>query len=796
MAAPLDLLLQQRFGHADFRPGQREIVEHVVETGDALVVMPTGAGKSLCYQVPALARGGVAVVVSPLIALMKDQVDGLLARGVRATVINSTLPPEVRRERLEEVKSGRWELLFVAPERLTPAFCARLREADVRLLAIDEAHCLSQWGHDFRPDYLRLGTARRDLGSPRTIALTATATPEVQDDIVRTLGIDACRRFVRGFDRTNLELEVLSVSGPREKDQLLPSLVAQAPALVYCATRRNVERAAAALQTAGIACEAYHAGLEFPDRARVQDDFMAGRIPIVVATNAFGMGVDKRDVRTIVHYDLPGTIEAYYQEIGRAGRDGLPSRAVLLFREEDRRTQEFFIDSAHPPAAWVHALWRELDGRGHSPVFATLDALARVLPDEAGERAVSSCLGVLQREGWTRRVAPTDRPGLVTFTGRAGETTGLRGRVYAHLRDMALQARGSSAAWGGGLGPPPATPPAPPGAPQAGETLGAWPDRLAEELDLSREQVLAALRGLEEREVLTWAAPERAGGVEILRPGVPLELDEARMRQRRQRELRKLQAMIDYGGAGCRRRHILDHFGDARTWERCGACDGCRDGRPLARAPRPLTADEEIVVRKVLSCMARMEQPFSPALVARVLTGSRDSSVTAWGFERLPTFGILRQLTQKEVESVLAELVRAGALARDTVTREIDGRARSFAVVGLTKLGRDVMFQRAEDFRMHVPLGEATAKAGTVRPTTPQAVAGDLLVHLRDVRSRLARAEDVPAYVVAPNRTLEDLASQRPTTRPALLRVHGMGPERVRRFGVPFLDAIRAWERG
>jgi ATP-dependent DNA helicase RecQ len=254
--------------------------------------------------------------------------------------------------------------------------------------------------------------------------------------------------------------------------------------------------------------------------------------------------------------------------------------------------------------------------------------------------------------------------------------------------------------------------------------------------------------------------------------------------------------MIDDGRAGCRRRHILDHFGDSRTWERCGACDGCREGRPIAAAPRPLAPDEEIVVRKVLSCMARMEQPFSPALVARVLTGSRDASVTAWGFERLPTFGILRQLTQKEVESVLAELVRAGALARDTVTREIEGRSRSFAVVGLTKLGRDVMFQRAEDFRMHMPLGQAVAAAGTVRPTTPQAVAGDLLVHLRDVRTRLARAEDVPAYVVAPNRTLEDLAAQRPTTRPALLRVHGMGPERVRRFGVPFLDAIRAWERG
>ncbi|HNH45632.1 MAG TPA: ATP-dependent DNA helicase RecQ, partial [Myxococcota bacterium] len=328
----LRLLLQQRLGHAAFRPGQEEIVRHVVEQGDALVVMPTGAGKSLCYQLPALALGGVTIVVSPLIALMKDQVEGLVDKGVRATLINSTLGVDERRERLKEVVEGRWELIFVAPERFSPAFIERLKAADIRLLAVDEAHCLSQWGHDFRPDYLRLGEVRRELGRGRvlrTLALTATATPEVQADIIKTLGIEAGRNFVRGFDRNNLRLSVREVGSAKEKDGLLPQLCQEGTTLVYCSTRKSVERATTVLRGAGVMAGMYHAGLGMEDRSAVQDAFMAGDVPVVVATNAFGMGVDKADVRAIVHYDLPGTVEAYYQEIGRAGRDGKPSSAIL-----------------------------------------------------------------------------------------------------------------------------------------------------------------------------------------------------------------------------------------------------------------------------------------------------------------------------------------------------------------------------------------------------------------------------------------------------------------------------------
>jgi ATP-dependent DNA helicase RecQ len=782
----LTALLKDRFGFPGFRPGQEEIVQHVVDGNDCMVIMPTGAGKSLCFQVPSLARGGTALVVSPLIALMKDQVDGLNAKGIRATFINSSLSSEERKHRIRLLREGHWEMVYVAPERFSPWFIDQVRACRIGLLAIDEAHCLSQWGHDFRPDYLRLGTVREKLGRPVTMALTATATPQVQDDIARVLGIDVADRFIRGFDRENLKLEVMEVVGDRAKAEVLPDLVRGKTALVYAATRKNVERAARALREAGVPAGIYHAGLTPSDRTLVQEAFMDGRIPVVVATNAFGMGVDKEDVRLIVHWSIPGTVEAYYQEIGRAGRDGRDSRVVLMYSPQDRRIQDFFINSSYPPAAFVHNIYNRILEERTNPIFITRETLAEALPeDSANERTASSCLYVLQREGWIRRIHPADRPAriLARTDPPAAIPRGIRGKVLDHLRRM-MEAF-------------------------PGDALEIQVDLMARTLELEREQLVAALQGLEDRGYIVYRPPERIGGVELLRPpDLPLDLDESVISERRQREFEKLDLMIEYTRAVCRRRYLMEYFGQTPEYERCGTCDACRGGVPERKSPRPLTADQEVVVRKALACLARMNGAWSPTLVAKVLTGSKDQTIQSFGFNRLSTYGILSDWTQPQILDLLSELVRAGAMKKTHVTREVSGRERTYAEISMTHLGAEVMMQKSAGFKMVFPdknrgrggsssskrsRGSKRSARASHSEVSPGPVSHRLLQELKDVRRNLAEDANVPQYVVASNRTLEEMASRKPTTPQDLLDIHGMGPARMKRYGQPFLDTLQGW---
>lgn len=356
----LPAALRTHFHFPAFRPGQAEAIHHVLNAQHTLVVMPTGSGKSLIYQLAALQLPGVTLVISPLIALMKDQVDSLTRRGLAATFINSTLAASEQTDRLRALSEGCFKIVLVAPERLrSRAFREALSHIPISLLTVDEAHCLSQWGHDFRPDYLHIAEARGLFKAPVTLALTATATPRVQDDIIQLLSLDQAKRIITGFNRPNLTLEVFSTPNVKAKLNFLRDFLAQATGgIIYTGTRRDAEEVSDFVhEVARVEVAHYHGSLDAGIRARVQDAFLAGDLPIVVATNAFGMGIDRPDVRFVLHYAVPGTLEAYYQEAGRAGRDGLPARAILLYSPKDTALHEFFIENDAPSLDELRAVY-------------------------------------------------------------------------------------------------------------------------------------------------------------------------------------------------------------------------------------------------------------------------------------------------------------------------------------------------------------------------------------------------------------------------------------------------------
>ncbi|MFT4538420.1 MAG: ATP-dependent DNA helicase RecQ [Planctomycetota bacterium] len=434
--------LRERFGLSEFRGSQREAIDAVAAGRDVLLTMPTGAGKSLVYQLPALVLDGMTLVVSPLIALMKDQVDALVARGIAATFVNSSIDGAKRRVRLEAAARGEIDLLFVTPERFrSPVFREMMPRLHITRLAIDEAHCISQWGHDFRPDYSRLGLYREQLGDPPTLALTATATPQVAQDIHTALRLQDPLVIRTGIERENLFLGVSHVFNAEEKTERLAERVRslQGAGIVYSTLIKDLEALHSELARRGISSLVYHGGLSAEERRQMQDRFMASDSEVVLATNAFGMGVDKADIRFVLHAQLPRTLEAWSQEVGRAGRDGQPAWCELFYFEQDLAIQQNFIQWANPTLEYLVGVYEVLRGWGERIQIKDLDDLRQeLLIKERRDNRVSISLKWLEVFGITAgsfdtrdlRVVEELNPGdLPKFVGTGeklkGDLTGL-----------------------------------------------------------------------------------------------------------------------------------------------------------------------------------------------------------------------------------------------------------------------------------------------------------------------------------------------------------------------------------
>jgi ATP-dependent DNA helicase RecQ len=579
-------VLRERFGYDAFRPGQERAVESVLERRDTLVVLPTGGGKSLCYQVPALVLPGLTVVLSPLISLMKDQVDALVARGVPATFLNSTLAAGEISARMSRVQRGEVKLLYVAPERFDLGSLAdRLRGVGVSLLAVDEAHCISEWGHDFRPSYLRIAQIRERLGWPPVVALTATATPHVRTDIARQLRLENQRTVITGFDRRNLRYHVVPTRTDSDKDEALVDILRshEGLAVVYASTRRAVERIAETLSRAGVPAVGYHAGLDDAHRHEVQDRFMREDVRVIVATSAFGMGIDKPNVRLVVHYTMPGTLEAYYQEAGRAGRDGLEGDCYLLHAFQDRFTHEFFVKGAHPERVLIQQVYEvlreETDDSG--AVQLSADGIAARVRGKAAARDVDGVLRLLAQAGALRN-DPDE--GSRVYVRLLATPERIRRELGEEALDIGLlravwRAAGAVLYQGATIdlqGLPPGF----------GGQSGAIPilDRLQAEQYLEWRK-LGGGRRLTDRSKAVDAYP----------------IDWAALDRRRKADLAKLDTMQQYAYTRtCRRAFVLRYFGDPAARGTCSGCDNCLGTHQASRrqrsdapatSPRPKRSD-------------------------------------------------------------------------------------------------------------------------------------------------------------------------------------------------------------
>lgn len=624
----LDKALQKHFGHTGFRDGQRRVIESILEGRNALAIFPTGAGKSLCYQLPALLLEGLTIVVSPLIALMKDQVDVLRRRGIAAAQLDSTLSADETMEVLGSITSGSLQLLYVAPERFSSeAFLARLRKSPPCLLAIDEAHCISEWGHNFRPDYLRLAALAKKLRIPRVLALTATATPTVAEEIRKGFRIRKEDNTTTSFHRPNLSIHVTPATGTTRLDILAERLrdPSRHPAIVYVTLQHTAEHVAAQLKSHGFSARPYHAGMADEVRASAQDDFMHGRCDIIVATIAFGMGIDKADIRSVIHYNLPKTLENYQQEIGRAGRDGLPSHCEMLACADDLTVLRNFILGDTPDEPSLHRLVDHLLRQGDEFDISRYE-LSRTT--DIRQLVLETVIAHLEKERLIEPAGMFHSSFQLAF--RHPEDRVIAGHTPA--RQRFIQSLFDSAKRGRRLLTLDVA--------ASAEALGESQDRIIKALRYLEESGDIELKpsGLRHRFRLLSAAKERS-------PREVATSLHTMFSDREARDLERLDGIVGFAtGPGCLTARLLAYFGESMN-EPCGHCGGCHGevAASLPASPVPEITATDLAAIQSLQGEGHAALRGKRAL-ARFLCGITSPATTRDRLTRHDAFGMLESV--------------------------------------------------------------------------------------------------------------------------------------------------------